>query len=229
MSMHNSNIELLRGAITDNEILSFFKSYRKIENIYLGGGYLRDLLMHRGCGKDIDVFLDATPAQIETLVEDLKALGKVEYGQYGSPRLFCNNTSIDIVPFYNFIVGKKKIETIDELLRNFDITANAIALNLKTGEILDPVGGIQDIEHKILRAVRLDFPEKNVAGNISLSAVSVFWFRLLHYQNKLGFSFERKTKEWILANKFRWKDVMLMKQFFFEPKLSEEMYNTIVR
>ena len=97
-----------------------------------------------------------------------------------------------------FVVSPKPILTIDDLLKNFDFTANAIGVNIKTGTIYDPVHGITDINNRVLRAVRLDFPERPVSNDIPLSAISVFWFRLLHFQNKLGFEFEKQTKEWAI-------------------------------
>jgi len=109
------------------------------------------------------------------------------------------------------------------LLKNFDFTANAIGVNIKTGTIYDPVHGITDINNRVLRAVRLDFPEKPVSNDIPLSAVSVFWFRLLHFQNKLGFEFEKQTKEWVIENAYRIKDIEMFKKYFFTPNISKEL------
>ena len=70
-----------------------------------------------------------------------------------------------------------------------------------------------------MRAVRLDFPERPVSSDIPLSAVSVFWFRLLHFQNKLGFEFEKQTKEWIIENAHRIKDIEIFKKYGFDPNV----------
>ena len=106
---------------------------------------------------------------------------------------------------------------------NFDCTANAIGVNITTGEVYNPVNGIEDIEKKILRAVRTDFPEMPVSDKIPLSTVSVFWFRLLHYQVKLGFTFDEATEQWIVENKHRMRDREMFVNYFFEPQLDERM------
>ena len=87
----------------------------------------------------------------------------------------------------------------------------------------NPVNGIEDIEKKILRAVRTDFPEMLVSDKIALSAVSVFWFRLLHYQVKLGFTFDEVTEKWIVENKYRMREKEMFVKYFFEPLIDEQM------
>ena len=106
---------------------------------------------------------------------------------------------------------------------NFDFTANAMGVNIMTGDFYDPVNGVKDIENKVLRAVRLDFPEMPVSDKIALSAVSVFWFRLLHYQNQLGFAFDEATEQWIVDNKYRMGDKEMFVNYFFEPLIDERM------
>lgn len=200
--------------------------YQDIKNFYVCGGYIRDYILYGNGGKDIDVFINCTIEELNILITYLEKYGRVVYGQYGSPRFYPNAIDghyVDIVPFYNFIVSSKPIFTIDDLLKNFDFTANAIGINIKTGTIYDPVHGITDINNRVLRAVRLDFPERPVSSDIPLSAVSVFWFRLLHFQNKLGFEFEKQTKEWIIENAHRIKDIEIFKKYFFTPQISKEL------
>lgn len=210
-------------------ILSYFKNLKMTNDSFICGGAIRNFLLGNKQIKDIDIFIDVYPSRFIQIVDDLKNYGVVEFGQYGSPRLFPNNCDIyiDIIPFYNFIVSKNSISSINDLLLNFDITANAIGIKISTHEIYNPVNGIQDIQSHILKAVRLDFPEKNVSNTIQLSAVSVFLFRLLHYQNVLNFSFDLQTFDWIIANAYRWKDFELMEKYFFKPLISEKMYKVI--
>lgn len=209
-----------------NSILKILCDYQNIEEIYICGGYIRDHIMYGYGGKDIDVFIKCSKKELDALIVHLSKYGKIVYGQYGSPRFYLNDNDshyIDIVPFYNFIVSSEPVHTINDLLSNFDFTANAIGINIKTGTIYDPVQGITDIKNRVLRAVRLDFPEKYVSNKIPLSAVSVFWFRLLHYQNKLKFEFDKITKEWIIKNAYRIKDLEMFKKYFFKPYISEDI------
>lgn len=217
-----ANFQLLQK----HPIWEILLRYKEIEEFYVCGGYIRDYIINGSVGKDMDIFINCSKEKLNMLIMHLKKFGYVIRGQYGSPRFYLNSNDehyVDIVPFYNFVVSPKPILTIYDLLKNFDFTANAIGINIKTGAIYDPVNGIRDINNRILRAVRLDFPEKPVSSDISLSAVSVFWFRLLHYQNKLGFEFEKQTKEWVLKNAYRIRDYEMFEKYFFTPNLSKDI------
>lgn len=49
--------------------------------------------------------------------------------------------------------------TIEEDLFRRDLTINAIAQDLETGDLIDPYGGIHDLEERILRPVSIHFKE----------------------------------------------------------------------
>lgn len=192
---------------------------------YVCGGAIRNVLMGKAEVKDLDLFINLPKERFGEVVEHLKKIGRVEYGQYGAPRLYVHDEVpyIDVVPFTNFSGYGYPIDTIEGLLMNFDVTANAIGVNIMNGAIYNPANGIEDIEKKILRAVRTDFPEMPVSDKIPLSAVSVFWFRLLHYQVKLGFAFDEATEQWIVDNKYRMRDREMFVKYFFEPLIDERM------
>ena len=195
------------------------------ENAFVCGGAIRNLCMGKDDVKDLDVFIDNRKVRFNEIIDRLKKIGREEYGQYGAPRLYIDGKDpyIDIVPFTNFDGYGCPIHGVDDLLMNFDFTANAIGVNIMTGDFYDPVNGVKDIENKVLRAVRFDYPEMPVSDKIALSAVSVFWFRLLHYQNQLGFAFDEATELWIIDNKYRLCDLDEFKKYFFEPKISAQM------
>lgn len=208
---------------------TWLKNLKKLSckyNIYICGGYIRSVLLNNAESKDIDIFVDGNREEFQQLIDIMSKWGEMHYGQYGSPRLYINDSTfeyIDIVPFYNFIVAGKPLLTIDDILHNFDFTANAIAWDFKDDKLLDPLSGIDDGNNGLLRAVRLDFPEMPVSEDIPLSAVSVFWFRLLHYQNALGLQFDKDTDGWIVDNKHRMKEYDLFCKHFFVPSISSSM------
>ena len=211
---------------SSNSVFKTIKGLSTTYNVYVCGGYLRNLIMGNSDNKDLDIFVDCSREELVCFVEDLSSYGNIEFGQYRSPRLYISNSDIeyiDIVPFYNFIVAGKPLLSIDDILHYFDFTANAIAWDFKDDKLLDPLNGIDDINNGLLRAVRLDFPEMTVSDNIPLSAVSVFWFRLLHYQNALGLQFDKDTERWILDNKLRMKEHDLFCKHFFVPSISTSM------
>jgi hypothetical protein len=222
----NNDYDNIYENLCRNSIIQYITENVRDVDVYVCGGYLRSIIAQNRLNSDIDLFVDCTQERLNRLLQSLSSLGRVEFGQYGSPRLFTNNSSgkyIDIVPFYNFIVGDKKITSIDMLLRNFDFTANAIGWNIRTNELYNPVGGLDDVHHRILRAVRYDFPEKMVSPDVQISAVSVFWLRLLHYQCALKYKFDEKTLEWISNNVWRWRDRDKFERYFYTPLISENI------
>lgn len=228
--MKSDNPNIL--SIINTTVMDVISSYEPIANMYVCGGCLRNMLLNGDSGKDIDIFIDCNPEELKSFIRYLQDYGRVDFGQYGSPRFYPDTntvTYIDIVPFYNFTVAPEPITNIHDLLCSFDFTANAIGINIKSGKLYDPVNGVLDVKHKILRAVRLDFPERPVSDDIALSAVSVFWFRLLHYQHTLGFSFTPETEQWIMANAFRYSDLEEFTKYFFEPQIATTIKEKIKR
>ena len=113
------------------------------DKAYVCGGAIRNVLMGKTDVKDLDLFINLPKERFGAVVERLKKIGRVEYGQYGAPRLYVHDEVpyIDVVPFTNFSGYGYPIDTIEGLLMNFDFTANAIGLNISTGEFFDPVTG----------------------------------------------------------------------------------------
>lgn len=73
--------------------------------------------------------------------------------------------------------------SLEDDIKRRDITINSIALNIKTGELLDYTGGIKDIETKTIRAVS----ENNFADD-PLRIIRAFRFASV-----LGFQIEPET------------------------------------
>ncbi len=209
------------------KILDPFKACDIPAEMYICGGYIRDYLIGGKPGKDIDIFVNCNKEELEDLTQYLLTYGRIEYGPYGSPRYYPFSKSgshyIDIVPFYNFIVSEKQVTDINDLLHNFDFTANALAIDIRTKSLYNPEEGTKDINNRILRAIRTDFPEKSVSETIDLSTNTVFWFRLLHFQNKLGFTFDSNTEKWILDNRNRLKEIGRFTEYFFKPNISPDV------
>jgi hypothetical protein len=216
---------ILYDAVPYQYFLNFIEEYEN-ESIFLCGGCIRNIILGKVTGiKDLDMFVQTSENGFNDFLKRLREFGHIQYGQYGSPRLYISGDKehyVDIVPFYNFIVSKEPINTIFDLLHNFDFTANALAINVKNKKFYDPVNGVDDIENRILRAVRLDFPDRTISWEIRISTLSVFWFRLMSYQAKLNFTFDEMTFNWLKSNKYRYEDLDMFKKYFFTPNLSNE-------
>ncbi len=85
--------------------------------------------------------------------------------------------------------GHKKFEieagkeiTIEEDLKRRDITINSIAQDVLTGEMIDPFGGIEDINHKMIRATSEHFVEDPLRV-----------YRVARFSSELEFKVEKET------------------------------------
>ena len=82
----------------------------------------------------------------------------------------------------SFDVETDKKITIEEDLERRDITINAIAQNVLTGEIIDPFNGQKDIENRIIRAVGSHFKEDPLRV-----------YRVARFASKFDFKVDQKT------------------------------------
>jgi hypothetical protein len=187
-------------------------------DVYLAGGCVRDELLNRKVNpKDFDVFLGGKG--VEESLEHLARTGHLDCGPFGSPRWHPNANDklyYDVIPITRFFNGLWRCENMTDVLNQFDFTANAVALNLKTGELLDPQNGKRDILAKIMRAVRFDYPDQPIAPKISLTRPEVVWFRILHYSALLDFRIDPVTLDWLRANRHYATDADRFREVFFQ-------------
>lgn len=129
--------------------------------IYLVGGAIRDELMGKE-PKDLDyVVVGATPDQMLNLGykqvgSDFPVFLHPETGEeYALARTEVKNG--DGYQGFNCHFGVEV--TLEEDLARRDLTINAMAKDLDTGEIIDPFGGRADLENKVLRHTTTAFAE----------------------------------------------------------------------
>lgn len=84
-------------------------------------------------------------------IADIPTVGKVDFA-------LARTESSTGEGHRDFTVLTKGV-TIEDDLRRRDLTVNAIAKNVRTGEIVDPFGGAQDLENGIAREVSPAFSE----------------------------------------------------------------------
>ena len=118
---------------------------------YLVGGFIRDKLLHIK-SYDIDICTNAKP-------EDLEKLFNIKVNDYGSLSFKLNKYSIDITTYRKELEYEKRkpikieyVNTLEEDIKRRDFTINALCMNSK-GEIIDLVGGLDDIHNKIIRMI----------------------------------------------------------------------------
>ncbi len=128
---------------------------------YVIGGYVRDLILHRP-SKDIDVVVVGSGIDMaQAVARKLGSGAHVSvFRTYGTAQVKCRCYELEFVGARresyqrnsrNPIVEDGTLED-DQNRRDFTVNALAICLNkARFGELLDPFGGLADMEAKILR------------------------------------------------------------------------------
>jgi poly(A) polymerase len=128
---------------------------------YLVGGCVRDILLDRG-PVDYDVATDATPDQVQKLFPNSLAVGAqfgviIVTGDPGRPP----GTQVEVATFRSdlgYSDGRHPDQVVyskspqEDVLRR-DFTINALLLDPETDQVLDFVGGRDDIRAGIIRAI----------------------------------------------------------------------------
>ena len=129
-------------------------------SLFLVGGPVRDLLLSRS-STDLDFTTDGHPTQVKQLLrragaDHIFAIGE-KFGTIGG---IFGDVVVEITTYrseeYEPGSRKPKVEFGDSLegdLSRRDFTINAIALDVSTGELVDPFGGQADLELRQVRAV----------------------------------------------------------------------------
>src|SRR6266700_1316793 len=180
-----------------NTLAEAFRAQHK--QLYIVGGTVRDVLLHREESNDEDLATDATPDEIKRIVAPTHPHAIVLVGErFGTVRLHYSHNIIEITTFrseqYNPDSRKPEVcfGTVleDDLLRR-DFTINAMACHPLTGQIIDPFGGRQDLEAHILRAVGNE-PDKRFDED------PLRLLRAVRFASQLDFTIEPETRRSIV-------------------------------
>ena len=155
---------------------------------YLVGGAVRDSLLHRATSEKDWVVVGATPE--EMINAGFKPIGK-HFPVFLHPETreeyALARTERKTAPGYHgFSFHAAPDVTLEEDLKRRDLTINAIAQS-KDGKLIDPYGGIDDIEKRVLRHVSDAFAEDPVR----ILRIARFAARFHRY----GFTIADKTQQ----------------------------------
>ncbi len=172
----------LKNRIKSQAIVKQIRSMPATGEVYLVGGAVRELYLAKE-PNDFDLVLSRQG--------DLKVLEEL----FGASA---------------FVLGKKPIQTCrivggglsiditflettieDDLLRR-DFTINAIAFGIHQGNVIDPLGGIDDIKAKLIKC-----PSKNALKDDPLRMLKA----IRHYSAMKGFTLHEELKESIRESK----------------------------
>lgn len=173
---------------------------------YVIGGFVRDFILQRGNAKDIDVVAVGDGIKLaKQVAKNLPNKPKVQvFKTYGTAMLRYDDIEIEFVgarkESYDKNSRNPAVEngTLEDDQNRRDFTINALALNLSEdefGNLLDPFGGIEDLENKIIRTP-LD-------PDITYSDDPLRMMRAIRFATQLGFRIEDESLQAITRNSKR--------------------------
>jgi putative nucleotidyltransferase with HDIG domain len=112
---------------------------------YIVGGVIRDICLDRPV-TDWDITTSASNDEIRSTFRSIKNFTL----KHDTVTLVNNGVHYEITSFRG---RDNQVATLKEDLGHRDFTLNAMALDINTGEILDPFGGLSDISKKVVRCV----------------------------------------------------------------------------
>lgn len=155
--------------------------------LYLVGGTVRDLLLGRP-HEDLDFATDARPDEIEAIVSDWADSVFTVGAAFGTVGAVREGIVHEITTYRSEIYRndsrKPHVEFADDLetdLSRRDFTVNAMAVRILPGpELIDPFGGMRDLERKVLRTP--------IGPDVSFSDDPLRMLRLFRFMATLGFA-----------------------------------------
>ena len=189
---------------------------------YVVGGYVRDLFLERP-SNDIDVVVVGSGIQVANALR--KKMGRKAnisvFKNFGTAQVKYKGMEVEFVgarrESYSHDSRKPIVEdgTLEDDQNRRDFTVNAMAIQLNRahfGELVDPFGGIEDLEDGIIRTP-LD-------PDITFSDDPLRMLRCVRFATQLHFFIEDETFEALGRNAHRLKIIS-------GERISEELNKTI--
>ena len=185
---------------------------------YLVGGGVRDLIMGR-TPKDFDVGTSASPNEVKRAFRNCFLIGR----RFRLAHVRFGDKIIETATF------RRNSQTVGEMIEHAaegpvednafgtpetdayrrDFTVNGLFYDIKDFSVIDWVGGMKDIEKKIIRSIG--------APEIRFQEDPVRMMRAIKFSSRLGFKIERKT--WAAMKKYH-SAILLAAP----PRVCEEVY-----
>ena len=125
--------------------------------VWIVGGAVRDLLS-RVPSDDVDLATDMTPEEVMDRFGDRAIPTGI---RFGTVTVMASGQPFEVTTLRSergYGDGRRPTEVewgtqIEEDLARRDLTINAMAIDVSTGKLIDPYGGMEDLLHRRLRAV----------------------------------------------------------------------------
>jgi tRNA nucleotidyltransferase (CCA-adding enzyme) len=203
--MNEKQEKLIKDFLKDFTKNPDFKFVQKLQKgfkdseVYLVGGKVRDILLAR-TSYDYDfVIRKVEPKELEKFLAkegEVNFVGK-SFGVFKFvPKKYQGFEPIDIAlprteesfmtgGYKDFDIQSDANLPMEKDLQRRDFTINSMALNLKTGELIDPYAGLKDIENKII--ITVGEPKERFAEDYTRM------LRAIRFSVQLYFKIEKNT------------------------------------
>ncbi len=166
------------------------------KELYVVGGAVRDAYLGVS-PKDIDLATNATPDEVIAILGNTMGWKILEVGKaFGVIKLITENSDeYEIATFRSDVgVGRRPdsvvFTSIDQDVLRRDLTINALFYDIGAQEIVDYVGGIQDMKEGVIRTVG------NPVERFNEDRLRIL--RALRFAAKLGYEIESETQAAIM-------------------------------
>ncbi len=190
-----------RSMIDEEALKVLYRLHRHGYLAYLVGGSVRDLLLGK-TPKDFDVATNAHPHEVHSLFKNSRIIGR----RFRLVHVFFRGNKLVEVSTFRSHFEFEEVQAEDgrihktdsfgtpeeDALRR-DITINGLFYNIADFSIIDYVGGVRDLEQKIIRAIG-DPDEKFKQDPVRM-------IRVIRHAARTGFRIEEETYQAILRHR----------------------------
>jgi tRNA nucleotidyltransferase/poly(A) polymerase len=141
-----------------SDILEIQKVFKKNGyKLYIVGGAVRDALLGK-TPKDFDLATDAVPDKVEEMMQEAGFRTLPTGKSFGVINVFTDQGEYEIATFREDIGSGRRPDAvsftnIEGDVKRRDLTINALFYDIDTKEIVDLVGGVEDLKQGVVRTV----------------------------------------------------------------------------
>lgn len=215
--LDRSEHSVSRKAIAASAVKVLYRLHRAGHKGYLVGGGVRDLLLGRR-PKDFDICTDARPGEIRRLFRNARIIGR----RFRLAHIIFQDGVVEVATFRRapdpedqrggpedlLITSDNTFGTPREDAFRRDFTINALFYNIGDFTVIDYVGGIDDLQAKLVRVIG--------DPDVRFREDPVRMMRACEFAGRLGFTIEKATQEGIERNREELRKAA-------PPRLTEEL------
>lgn len=193
-----SDHPISRGMIPENVLKVLYRLHRSGYKAYLCGGGVRDLLVGRK-PKDFDLVTDAQPIEIRRLFRNSRIIGR----RFRLVHVLFQDSAVEVATFRRtpeprpdeelLVTDDNTFGTPEEDARRRDFTINGIFYNIADFTVIDYVGGLEDVERRLVRVIG--------DPDVRFREDPVRMLRAVEFASRLDFDIEEGTWQGIVEHR----------------------------